>query len=76
MARRLRVIRNPEGLEYGQWIPIHAVKFNDDGSVSMMAEHRAANRGRRRRRNIAAGYWAGEPPLKRRKKAKAKRRRR
>lgn len=38
MGRKLRVVRNPGDLEYGQWIPAHAVKFNEDGSVSMMQE--------------------------------------
>ena len=58
MARRLRVVRNPGQLEVGQWIPTHAVKFNDNGSVSMMTENRTSNRGRRRRRrNIAAGFY-------------------
>lgn len=49
MGRKLRVVRNPGDLEYGQWIPAHAVKFNEDGSVSMMAE------GGGRQQNIA-GY--------------------
>lgn len=60
MARKLRVVRNPGGLEYGQWIPAQAVRFNENGSVSMDVPGRAVNRGRRtnrRRRNIAAGFW-------------------
>lgn len=47
-------------MEYGTWIPTHAVKFNEDGTVSMMTEDgRTGNRGRRR--NIAAGFWDGPP---------------
>lgn len=54
MARKLRVVRNPAGLETGHWIPAHAVRFNEDGTVSMMTEGRTGNRGRRR--NVAAGF--------------------
>lgn len=47
MARaRLRRNPGPDDLPYGEWIPTHAVKFNHDGTVSLMAEP-AANRGRR-----------------------------
>lgn len=54
MARRVRLRRNPgpSDLPYGEWIPAHAVKFNEDGSTSLMTEtHRASNRGRRRKKN-------------------------
>lgn len=33
-------IMNP-GIEGGKWIPVHAVKFNEDGSVSLLGEHAA-----------------------------------
>jgi hypothetical protein len=50
-ARRLKAVRNPGAeLPYGQWIPTHAVRFNDDGTVSLMAEGSARNRGRRRKK--------------------------
>jgi hypothetical protein len=45
--------RNPEDeLPTGEWIPAHAVRFNEDGSVSLM-EGALTNRGRRA--NVA-GY--------------------
>lgn len=92
MARRKRVrlVRNPthaDQLPYNEWIPVEAVKFNEDGSTQV----RTVNRGRRR--NVAAGFYDDEGifhPLRasfdykparvgeraKRKKAKAKRRRR
>lgn len=56
MARRVKLRKNPgpSDLPYGEWIPAHAVKFNEDGSTSIMAEHARANS---RRRNVAAGYY-------------------
>lgn len=33
---------NP-GIEPRKWIPVHAVRFNQDGSVSLLGEHAAAN---------------------------------
>lgn len=45
-----RGLANPGELESGKWIPVHAVRFNEDGSVSLLGEHSAAaNRGRKRR---------------------------
>jgi hypothetical protein len=40
MARRVNLRRNPgpSDLPYGEWIPAHAVKFNSDGSTSLMTE--------------------------------------
>lgn len=39
MPQRRRRRRNPLGeLPYDEWIPTHAVMFNDDGSISLMAE--------------------------------------
>lgn len=39
---RVKVIHrgkgNP-GIEGGKWIPVHAVRFNQDGSVSLLGEH-------------------------------------
>ena len=64
--RRVRLTRNPHGSEqlpYGEWIPVQAVKFNEDGSTQVMTADRAPNRGRRnlgRRRNIAAGFYDEE----------------
>ena len=56
--RRVRLTHNPhssEQLPYGEWIPVQAVKFNEDGSTQVMTADRAApNRGRR---NIAAGFY-------------------
>lgn len=50
MARQTRRRRNPEGeLPYGEWVPAHAVRFNHDGTVSVMTEPRTGNRGGRRR---------------------------
>jgi hypothetical protein len=48
MARkRVKLRRNPGpgDLPYDEWIPAHAVRFNNDGSTSLMTE-RARNRGR------------------------------
>lgn len=46
MPRKRR--RNPANeLPYNEWIPAHAVMFKDDGSVEVMTEGPAHNRGRR-----------------------------
>ena len=61
-ARRVRLVRNPshaDQLPYGEWIPAHAVRFNEDGTASLMTEKPVANRGRRRR-NVAAGFYDEE----------------
>lgn len=53
MARRVRAVQNPTHsgqLPTGEWIPAHAVRFNSDGTTTVMVE----NRGRRR--NVAAGW--------------------
>ena len=48
MPRRRR--RNPEDeLPYDEWLPTHAVKFNSDGTVSLMEEAGAIP-------NVAAGF--------------------
>ena len=60
MARRVRVVENPRNAKQvgiGQWIPAHAVRFNRDGTASVMTEGRK-NRGRRR--NVAAGWTEEE----------------
>ena len=52
MARatlRRRRNQGANGLAYGEWIPVHAVKFHEDGKVSLMTEQPQGNRGRRRR---------------------------
>lgn len=39
--RRVKLVRNPEHaghLPYDEWIPAHAVKFNSDGSTTLMTE--------------------------------------
>ena len=61
MARRVRLKRrrNQGEVPYEEWIPAHAVKFNEDGSTSLMTEPQH-NRGRRRRRNVAAGFYDEE----------------
>jgi hypothetical protein len=63
MARRVKLKRNPttaSDLPYGEWIPAHAVRFNDDGSTSLMTDScRSQNRGRRRR-NVFAGWTESE----------------
>ena len=64
MARTVRLARRNQGsgggaLPYGEWIPAHAVRFNEDGTTSVMTEEHAANRGRRRR-NVAAGFYDEE----------------
>ena len=48
--RRVKLVRNPEHaghLPYDEWIPAHAVKFNSDGTTSLMTEEHRHNRGRR-----------------------------
>ena len=38
-ARVIRRRKNPVGeLPYNEWVPTHAVKFNDDGTVDVMTE--------------------------------------
>jgi hypothetical protein len=42
--RKMKLRRNPEHsdeLPYDQWIPTHAVRFNDDGTTSLMTEKHA-----------------------------------
>jgi hypothetical protein len=60
MARKVSLRRNPHGgdLPYDEWIPAHAVKFNENGSVSVMTEEHRQNRGRRR--NVTAGFYDEE----------------
>lgn len=49
MARtHLKRNPGPHDLPYDEWIPTHAVRFNDDGTVSLMTEIPEHNRGRRR----------------------------
>jgi hypothetical protein len=59
MARGVKIVRRRKNsaseLPYNEWIPVHAVKFNDDKTVSLMTDGRTANRGRRRMMNVA-GY--------------------
>lgn len=76
MARRVRLRRNPgaSDLPYGEWIPAHAVKFNEDGTTSVMTETHARNRGHRRYRN--AGAVRPKRKARARVKVKARRRRR
>ena len=53
--RRVKLVRNPEHaghLPYDEWIPAHAVKFNSDGTTTLMTERHLHNRGLR---NVA-GY--------------------
>ena len=50
--RRVKLVRNPEHaghLPYDEWIPAHAIKFNSDGTTTLMTE------GPRRYPNVA-GY--------------------
>lgn len=47
--RRVKLVRNPEHaghLPYDEWIPAHAVRFNSDGSTTLMTEAHH-NRGMR-----------------------------
>lgn len=48
MARR-RTKNQGSEVPYGEWIPTHAVRFNSDGTVSLMAEVPTKNRGRRKK---------------------------
>ena len=55
--RRVKLVRNPEHadhLPYDEWIPAHAVKFNSDGTTSLMTEEHGHyhNRARNRRRKV------------------------
>ena len=58
IRRRRNPLHHPHELPYGEWVPAHAVKFNNDGTVDVMTEAQH-NRGRknpakkRRRR-----YWS------------------
>jgi hypothetical protein len=58
IIRRRNPAAHAQELPFGEWVPAHAVKFNQDGTVEVMTEspaHAAAhNRGRR---NIAAGFY-------------------
>lgn len=39
--RRVKLVRNPEHtghLPYDEWIPAHAVRFNSDGTTTLMTE--------------------------------------
>lgn len=58
-ARILRRRRNNPGeqLPYGEWVPAHAVRFNDDGTVSLMTDGGGVLSNRGRRRNVAAGFY-------------------
>ena len=50
--RRVKLVRNPEDknhLPYDEWIPVHAVRFNADGTTSLMTEKEGAARNAR--------YW-------------------
>ena len=52
MARRRR--RNPEELPYGEWVPAHAVRFNEDGTVSLMTEGRNGNSRQRNQSGVSS----------------------
>ena len=56
ISRRRNPLHHSHELPYGEWVPAHAVKFNDDGTVDVMTESQH-NRGRR---NIAAGFYDEE----------------
>ena len=53
ISRRRNPLHHPHELPYGEWVPAHAVKFNDDGTVDVMTEAQH-NRGMR---NVAAGFY-------------------
>ena len=44
ISRRRNPLHHPHELPYGEWVPAHAVKFNDDGTVDVMTESQH-NRG-------------------------------
>jgi hypothetical protein len=46
---KLRHSKKNPGLTKDEWIPVHAVKFNSNGSVSMMTESGTQSNPRRRR---------------------------
>ena len=54
MPQIVRSRNHHEDLPYGEWIPVHAVMFNHDGTVSLMCEHKDAER----LENIQ-GYYRG-----------------
>lgn len=62
MPRRVRVSNHGE-IQPDEWVPTHAVKFNEDGTVDLMTEPAAALANRRRRNAAAPGtrlYYHGE----------------
>jgi hypothetical protein len=57
MPRRVRLTRrNPsyDELPYDEWIPAHAIMFNDDGTISVMTE---ADGSVHTMHNVAAGFY-------------------
>ena len=56
-SRRVRLGNPGEGdVNYGEWIPAHAVKFNENGTTMIMCE---TGRVGNRRRNVSDGYVDG-----------------
>lgn len=41
-GRKLETLKRSNPMEQGKWIPVHAVRFNKDGSVSLLGEHAAS----------------------------------
>ena len=65
IRRRRNPLHHPHELPYGEWVPAHAVKFNNDGTVDVMTEAhhnpgRTSGRSKKRKpaRKRRRRYWS------------------